>query len=174
MSNMTEKLRQRLLKLAELARRGLEGEAISAQAMMDKLLRQNGIKPEELEDLLNEAEKAPYDWTADSKMETQLLILIAQQVTGDEQVHGLVLGLVVTVLCTRAQKVEISVAFSVYRQALAKEVEKTFIAFVGRNEIYAPSDEENGERPDEEVMERMQGMERTIVRRQLTNGGGLR
>ena len=66
-----ESIKSKILKLKALAERGERGEAINAQRLLDKLLRQYGIT---LEDVIeNTEEKKWYKFACRKKYEQKLL-----------------------------------------------------------------------------------------------------
>lgn len=175
LDNLTADQRIRLAKLLELARRGHGGERETAQHMLERLLKKHGLTMADLESQELEAEW--HEFTFKTPLERKLLIQVAVSVAGREmQVARLPKWRNrLAFQITRAQNAEISVAFSVYRVALEKEVDALFSAFAHVNEIFAPGGtvrEDHEMTPEEREKARRAsmmafGMMKTKVNRQL-------
>lgn len=74
---MEDKLRSKLLKLYELAKRGVRGEKVNAEVILDKMLKKHGFT---LEDINQEIPKKRY-YKYSTKMKKSLITQIICKVT---------------------------------------------------------------------------------------------
>ena len=141
MSTDDEKLRVRLRKLLELARRGVGGERDNAQRFLAKLLKKNGLT---LDDLQSEERTETCRFTFKNALERKLLIQILgatldQGVVSTSQHKGR--SRMLEVRLTKAQRFQVELAFSVYRQELQKNVDRMMTAFFVTNDLYPPTED---------------------------------
>ncbi|MDR1565502.1 MAG: hypothetical protein LBS74_11145 [Oscillospiraceae bacterium] len=142
-----------LLKIKALAEQGIEGERKTAQQTLKKLMQKYEISENELE-----TEKIETAWFAYSQeIERKLLSQIIYKITG-EVASGCVGGSSnrkrkkLGIDCTAAQKLEIELNYSFYKQALQKELATFMLAFYQKNNIFpaTPSNKAK-ETTDEEL-----------------------
>lgn len=135
MSRNDEKLKQLLSKLRTLAERGVGGEKATAQAKLEKLLADNNLTEQDLEeDAVNY-----YLFSYTFPYRQKLLAQIIYKVVGVENFHMYKtkgtrnkLG----VYCTAAQKLEIELDFEFYSNLLDEEIETLTAAFIAKQDIY--------------------------------------
>lgn len=179
---MDENLKKRLLKLVELARRGVGGEKEAAEAALERVLAAAGISRAELERLQGVGDRKWRLFRYEGELEEVLLKQTAFMVLDPEN------GMLSTsrlpdqedegeifLQVSDAEYIEISVAFSVFKNALKDEIKITFDAFLHKNEIYSTRDR-SGEKRELTAEERknmasmvlrMHTMDRVTVRKQI-------
>ena len=150
---MKEKTMQRIKKLQALAERGVGGEKETAQRMLDKMLKENGITT------LEELENEEYEYTLFSyngKHEIRLLRQCIYKVigyNGDRTVYKTKgkrqkLG----IYCTPSQKVEIELEFEFYKSIFYEELQTFIDAFIQAQGIFPPdAPKGNGELAEDDI-----------------------
>lgn len=136
---MEEKTMQRIRKLQALAERGVGGEKETAEKMLQKLLKRNGINTlEELEQDKPEYTLFSYHGQHELKLLRQCIykVLTAAgdktfyRTRGTRQKIG--------IYCTKAQKVEIELEFEFYRKVFYEELHTFMEAFIQAQRIFPP------------------------------------
>lgn len=136
---MNEELRSRLKKIQALAERGVGGEKISAEKKLKKLLADNNLTEEDL----NETETHYYLFSySGAPYLKPLLGQIIYKVIGYNDGNGIAMykskhtrnkyG----IYCTPAQKVEIDLEFEFYSNLFAKEVDLLLNAFIQKQDLF--------------------------------------
>jgi len=179
---MDENLKKRLLKLVELARRGVGGEKEAAEAALERVLAAAGISRAELERLQGVGDRKWRLFRYEGELEEILLKQTAFMVLEPENGHISTSRLPqqdddgeIFLQVSDAEYIEISVAFSVFKKALKDEIKITFDAFLHKNEIFSKreSNAERRELTDDEkknmasMVLRMHTMDRVNVRKQI-------
>lgn len=136
---MDDKTIQRIKKLQALAERGVGGEKETAEKMLRKMLKKNGIQS------LEELEQEEYEYTLFSYNGQHELKLLKQCIykvltaAGDRTYYRTrgtrqKLG----VYCTKAQKIEIELEFEFYKNIFYEELETFMAAFIQAQGIFPP------------------------------------
>jgi hypothetical protein len=157
---MEEKTKQRIKKLQALAERGVGGEKDTAEKMLQKLLKKNGIST--LAEL--EEDKVEYFlFSYNGKHEIKLLKQCMYKVLGhsDHTTYFRSRGTrqKIGIYCTKAQKIEIELEFEFYRNVFYEELNNFMSAFIQAQEIFpsdAPLDSKAIEEYSEEEIRQMQ------------------
>lgn len=141
----TERIKGKLRKLLELARQGVGGEKDNAQSVLDKLLTKHGLTLDDLDPDIATVE--PFEFSFKDELERDLLHQIMHHVLQSSKLSVRVErgnSKRVCIKITRAEKLEIDLAFDIYRKAFRKEQERLFIAFINKNNLRGPGlDEED-------------------------------
>jgi hypothetical protein len=168
-----DKIRARLMKLLELAKRGEHGEKENAQRFLEKLLKKHGMTVADLDDDATSRYTFTYKSELESRLLTQIICTVLQvnrytkrQVRGSRTI-GLDL--------TRAQNLEIAMQFSVYRAELARNVDRMFTAFVHKNGLTGPDSDDDAPRAErtysaeevEAIRRMMRGIDRTQIHKAI-------
>jgi hypothetical protein len=170
---------ERMKKILALARRGVDGEKATAEAMLAKLLAKYNMTIADLEGEAQQVERHYFTYTTD--IERRLLIQIVANITSAQGVHHWkrkgkrMIGFELTAL----QFAEVDVRYEAYRKPLQAELDKTtnrvYAAFVQANDLGVSRDDDD-ERPLpsmedlaelQAIMALMQTMKPTPVHRQL-------
>jgi hypothetical protein len=170
-----DKIRARLMKLLELAKRGEHGEKENAQRFLEKLLKKHGMTVADLDD--DATAKSRYKFTYKSELESRLLTQIICTVLQvnrytKRQVRG---SRTIELDLTRAQNLEIAMQFSVYRAELARNVDRMFTAFYTKNGLTGPDSDDDAPRAKrtysaeevEAIRRMMRGIDRTQIHKAL-------
>lgn len=146
-----EHIKAKLRKLLELARQGVSGEKDNAQSVLDKLFKKHGLT---LDDLDSEyAEVCECEFKFGNALERKLLLQVLFTVLNVSSIPVRRDHRNSKTLCveaTRAQALEIDLAWSLYREAFTKEQDRLLIAFIHKNRLHG-SDEVKGEPPHEPI-----------------------
>lgn len=135
------RIKAHLQKLLNLARTGVGGEKDNAASILGKLLKKHNLTLDDLD-----PEGAPvtlFEFSYKNELEHKLLmqvvfnILNVSVVSGKSHPHRN--GRKVLIEMTRAQKLEVDLAYGLYRDAFRKEQERLLKAFVHKNNLYGPS-----------------------------------
>lgn len=141
---MSDLNKERLLKLLAMRDRGFGGEAENAELLLNKLLKKNGLTESDLTD--GDFCKSPRTFKFSAKIERRLLVQIVSAVV--DQWDG-------STFCrknrpkeivfelTDPQFAEVTVLFSLYRDALYKTLDRAYRAFVQANNIFNPNGKES-------------------------------
>lgn len=168
------KLKDRLLRLVELSRRGIGGEKENAQVILDRLLKANNISMAEFDFEIGETPERR-QFTFSGVMGHGLLVQVAAMVLdaqGGSLSYGKRAKNTLVFLCTRSQEVEIKVAYSIFRKDLNEHLDDMFHAFIYKNRIFpptppaAPKESKHTER-DQRIREMMRAVDRSQITKQL-------
>lgn len=132
-------------KLQALAKKGIGGEAINAHRMLNDLMLKHGITEDELNDELR-SEFIMYT----DQYNKALIICIAAQVFGLDELSS---NPGVTALCTNctdAQRLEYLATFNFYWAAMQREYEIFESAFIQKNGLAISDPRINGHEMDPE------------------------
>lgn len=150
----TERIKDKLRKLLELSRQGVGGEKDNAQSVLDKLLTKHGLALDDLDPDVAPVESCEFRF--DDKWEHDLLIQV---------VYSVLQTLTITyreehknskkycIKATKAQKLEIDLAYGLYREAFKKEQERLFVAFIHKNRLFGPDAEKDDSDTKTEIHE---------------------
>ena len=167
----------RFIKIKALADSGVGGERDNAQRILDELMQRFGITEEDLasesEDLhfftISDPSTKSYDW----KLLSQLAMLINpdfkimpinREIRKMLRFHpgSRLCNIVMT--CTRAQFVELTAKYTIYRKGWEENLETFFYAFLQRNGLLAKANPNNKPtRQQIELAERAQRMQHGIT-----------
>lgn len=135
---------ERLKKLKELALRGVGGEQIAAQKLLDRLMQKYGVQMEKLD----EETIFEYDFVFHGKEQLKILVQICFMVTNNCRTYrvrknktGRLSKTIMRAYCTQAQKIEIDFLFDFYCQLWEKEKELFLTAFISKHDLAGISDE---------------------------------
>ena len=132
--------KERLKKLYALALRGVGGEKVQAQAILEKMLKKYAMTLDDLdEEVINE-----YQLEYHGKEQEKLLKQTIYKVTDDSRAFyhlqyiasGRRCKTTLGVKCTAAQKVEIEFLFDFYKRVWEKEREALLYAFIQKHSIF--------------------------------------
>lgn len=175
---MDELIKDRLRKVLALAESGAPGEREAAKNMLDKLMKQYNVS---IQDIVDET-MAKHEFNVGrDKIWHKLLMQVWVQVTDRIDVNFWTRGCCTVIFeCTKMEAVEIENRYSIYKQALEKELEDqrdtVFKAFIYKNNIVSNkssgSDSDVSLTPEEKVklakvLHAMEFMERTQIRKQI-------
>lgn len=169
---------ERMKKILALARRGVGGEKVTAEAMLAKLLDKYGMTVEDLEGEQHAIER--HWFTYRTEIERKLLVQIVANVLNSSAITRWkrrgkrMIGFDLTAF----QHAEVDVRYEAYRKPLQKELEKAtsriYSAFVQANDLGVDrSDDDDHPRPEVDmdelmaIMALMRTMKPTPVHRQL-------
>lgn len=170
---------ERMKKILALARRGVDGEKVTAEAMLAKLLAKYKMTIEDLEGEVHPT--ARYKFTFKTKMEARLLVQIVASVLNTNSVNYWKHGQkkLRSFELTALQHAEVDVRYTAYRVALQKELDKAadrlYQAFIQANHLGVRSERDDGEPPNidmdelQAIMALMATMKPTPIHRQLEN-----
>lgn len=157
---MEEKTIARIKKLQALVERGVGGEKTTAQRMLDKMLKENGITT------LEELENEEYEYTLFSyngKHEIKLLRQCMYKVMGADSDRTKGKRQKLGIYCTPSQKREIELEFDFYRNVFYEELQTFMDAFIQAQGIFPPdAPQGNGELTEDDIkmLFMAQGIER--------------
>ena len=135
-----ERLLEKLMKVKALADRGEGGERESAERTLAALMERYGITEADLED----NQVSTYWIRYKTEWEQKLLVQLAYMHLGTGHSFGC-MGKYsgrprkkVGVECTAAKYIEIEADFSFYSEAMAREMELFYSAFLQKNKLFPP------------------------------------
>lgn len=170
-------LLERVKRVRALALRGVGGEQESAAAMLQKLMEKYGFTEADLE--TEQIEKAWFRYK--TPIEEKLLGQVIYMIMGSCPVYSRYRAnpkrthKVTGVECTAAQRLEIEMAFEFYRDALEKEMQLFYRAFVSKNSLFPPPELAGDTAPPEALSREeaiklsflMEGMDRHTMRKMI-------
>lgn len=130
-----EKVQAKLRKLQALAERGVGGEKVNAQRMLDKLLARHGITVEDLSNERRETRWFPAANRFDRNLALQIMSKICDSSTVDlwvSKARPKQIGVDVT----PAEAIEFELHYDALRKALAECFKDAFVAFVQANRLF--------------------------------------
>lgn len=137
-----QKVQDKLRKLQALAERGVGGEKVNAQRMLEKLLARHGLTLDDLADERRETRWFPAPTRFDVRLAAQILAKVCN--TNDPGVYGSKsrpkqVGIDVT----PAEAIEFELHYDTLRKALTEHFKDAFSAFIQANRLFSnlPSDE---------------------------------
>lgn len=126
---------EKIKKILELSKRGVGGEKITAERLLDKLLLKHGINLSDLDD----SKKLDVTFSFKNEFEKKLACQICTKIlnTGSVPIYK-VRGKTKTRILelTIAEKIEFELYYSVLREEMAREFEISFSAFIQTNALY--------------------------------------
>lgn len=139
---ITKEVKNKLQKILALAEKGSEGEKITAQKLLDELLKKYELT---LEDIAQSEEEKKVEICLRSEMEFNLLSQIIYKV---KNVSGF--GKRYIIKCTESQRIEINNQFEFYNKLFKKEYAKEkkkfredfFCAYVHKHKIWNESNDD--------------------------------
>ena len=137
-----------LMKVKALAERGEGGEATSAAALLEKLMKKYGVTEADLDDKKRENVEFRYS----KPFEDLLLSQVIYMVMGDVPVYHYTKSRakVKIVDCTKAERLEIEAAFDFYRHHLEAGLMKFYHAFVQREGLFPADSKKRADVPARE------------------------
>ena len=151
---MNNKVLERLKKLTALAERGVGGEKVNAERMLQKYLAKYNL---EISDLDKES-TIEVQISYKSKFEKKLLMQIIWVVALDANIYRKRGSRVLFFNTSIPQKIEIELKWRIYKKELDKILETTVIAFIQSNAIFSQSKSERAEYTKEELEINRQAM----------------
>ncbi|KAF1072669.1 MAG: hypothetical protein GAK45_00104 [Pseudomonas citronellolis] len=170
-TGLDEKVQAKVRKLQALAERGVGGEKVNAQRMLDKLLARHGLT---LESLAEEHREVRWFKCA-NRLELRLAVQIAFKVIGGSYEGSYYRNKgrrsQIGVELTPSEAVEFDLHFDVLRKALAEHLDIAYSAFIQVNRVYAPDASDGDETPlterDMAMLQMASGMKPTAVHQRL-------
>lgn len=170
---MTDTIREQLRKIAALASRGVDGERMTAKAMLDRLLAKHGLTLDDLED--TRTSLVLFYAAGERRM---FLVQIACKVLNSSTVTCSRSGRSIWLRLTRLQGIEVSQLMAIMWPAWLKKrrrlVKMARIAFITRNHLHSdqPADDAPDPKPlspEERFLLRSlyMGMQPVVVRKAL-------
>lgn len=143
------KLKGRLKKLYELAKRGEPGEKEAAQKALEKLSTKYSVDIDSLDD--DKIEQ--HNFEIHGKEDVTLLVQVAAKVTEERNnvyhVENTRTGkrkrTLLAVMCTSAQSAEIEFLFQFYHNLYEQEKETLMLAFVYKHSLFNPKSLDNAD-----------------------------
>lgn len=136
---MDEKTIERIKKLQALAERGVGGEKDTAEKMLRKMLKKNGIQSlDDLQDDNYEYVLFPYSGKYEKKLLKQCIYKVLTAAGDRTYYHTKGTRQKLGIYCTKAQKVEIHMEFEFYRKAFYEEMDIFISAFINAQKIFPP------------------------------------
>lgn len=146
-----EKVQAKLSKLQALAERGVGGEKVNAQRMLDKLLARHGITVADLSDERRETRWFPAANRFDKSLAQQIMSKICDSSTVELWVskrRPKQIGVDVT----PAEAIEFELHYDALRKALAECFKDAFVAFVQANRLFPSTRDGNYAEPTDRDM----------------------
>lgn len=137
MSNKAELLK----KIKALAERGVDGERESAQTLLARLMEQYGISETEIEEERREIAWFPYSQETERRLLNQIIYMVTG--AGGFGCVGEYSGRKRKKMgteCTAAERLEIEANYAFFKEAMKKELEIFYSAFVNKNNLFPPAD----------------------------------
>ena len=128
-----------LKKLLALSKQGVGGEKVNAEALLNKLLKKHGLTIEDIDDV---EEVKQWDVHFNTDFERKLIYQVMYMLFPDESVYHYTYKRIkhnrenLIIKLTNAQYIEFDYAFTIYKNALNKELELFYSAFIQKNHIY--------------------------------------
>lgn len=143
--NNDNKIRERIRKLYKLVEQDVGGEKENAQKILDKLLAKHGITLSEIIDDDHEEEFViKFKGVFEKRLLTQIIGKIRNRKTlgyfNKDKLHF---------DATKMEYAEILTLFSVYKNALLREFEDLFTAFIHRQDIFPATKDNEQEKKDD-------------------------
>ena len=137
-----------LKKIRELALKGVDGEKINAQKLLDKLLKKYNLTEEDLglESNVSFYIKKPKKDSLDHKLFYQLLFLSAKKLKisiDDVKVYKLMKSSEYEINAPVSFMIYFKERYDHYRLRIKKDLEVFFTAFCIKNDLLMPADEED-------------------------------
>ncbi|UVL19621.1 DUF2786 domain-containing protein [Pseudomonas sp. B21-044] len=137
-----QKVQDKLRKLQALAERGVGGEKVNAQRMLERLLERHGLTLEDLADERRETRWFPAPTRFDVRLAAQILAKLCNtNAPGVYRSKNRPKQVGVDV--TPAEAIEFELHYDILRKALTEHFKDAFSAFIQANRLYSnlPSDE---------------------------------
>lgn len=161
---MAKDMIERLKKIRELALRGVPGgEKEAAQALLDKLMKKNGISLSDIED----DTPVENDFTYHGAEQRRILMQTIYKVMGNvdevylskNSVTGRTCRTKFVVICTPAQAVEINFLFDFYSALWEREKDMFLRAFIQKHRLFGNRvDNIKSDKMSDEEIEKMLSM----------------
>lgn len=140
MHEIDDKILDRLKKLRALAERGVGGEKSTAQKKLNKLLKENNLTLESLDEVTPQYFLFKYT----NKHTYRLLLQIMHKVVTPSLPDDLPLNYYkskgtrnkIGIYCTPAQKLEIELDYEFYTELLDREIDTLLSAFIQKQDIF--------------------------------------
>jgi len=169
---ISDKTKERIRKIIELAKRGEGGEKKNAEKLLQEFLDKTGLALADFED---DAEECIIIDHSENSYEKILAFQILSKIKNVGNVTHYNVKRSETkfaVDLTRSEKAEFDIMFEIYRRELKEEMSLTLHAFIQKNEITPDLDADGGkEKPDnekiEKVLERFKLMEKIRINKAI-------
>jgi hypothetical protein len=135
---MDERLRRRLHKIVQLAKRGVGGERLAAESMLATLLRKYNLT---LDDLSLTAKRDWVEFAFEDQYELVLLEQVIRRVTQQNEFDRCHLPQEAGKSwyeLTPSEHAEVEGMFAVLKANLRDQFERTLAAFIQKNNLYGP------------------------------------
>ncbi|ELP5902278.1 hypothetical protein QTV49_004307 [Vibrio vulnificus] len=134
---LPQKVKDRIFKLLELSKQGVGGEKDNAEKRLIALLTKYSLTMDDLVDTESRTEITIFYKT---KFEFRLVNQILYQMGLDKDGYELIGERnKIYVECTKSEETEFRLKYSIYKQALKKEMELTYQAFIQAQGIFPES-----------------------------------
>lgn len=176
--DLPQATKDRLERLLQLAKRGVGGEAETAETMLNRMLAEHGLT---IADLEGHEEPTWHEFKPSGTYGVDLLIQTVCKVTGSSTIStGKRKGSKSKFIkLTKAQAAEVHVAYSVYTRAFQAEIDALMLAFINVNDIRSGAVSGDFSEPSKDERERMRraaamafGMDAVAVNPQLEHRKG--
>lgn len=136
------KLLQKLSKIKLLSEQGVDGEREAAMRLLNKLMEKYGIDENEIQTADN-PEFRWFKYKSRDPLSHRLLSQIIYSVLGPGRyVYSHKTRSILGCECNKSQAVEIEAKYHFYYAALIEDLKLFFEAFVHKNDIFPPADDE--------------------------------
>lgn len=126
-------------RLKALAESGIGGEKYNAQRQLERIMREHGIREEDLE---RPNLAVVVFQSGRSSEHKRLFFHVAVSVTGIKRqwMQNRMKSYLFSAAVTPAEEIEIRAKYDFYKKALKKQQDIFFLAFIKKNEIFAPDE----------------------------------
>jgi len=132
-----ESIKEKILKVYELVKRGVDGEQSAAQKRLDTLLEKYNIT---LEDILSE-EKKEYRFKKGHHHDKSILFQCLAKFTTQDTYTKYHRKGYIDVELTKVEYLDLSEALEFYKKLYRKEIKTFLSAFIYKHNIFGPVDE---------------------------------
>lgn len=180
-----QEILDRIRKIKALADAGIEGERDNAQRLLDELMQRYGITEEDLASETREPHFFTIDNPKTNSYDWKLLMQLAALIDPDFRImpinkeirhlirfHPEAKTSNIVMTCTRAQFIELTAKYTLYRKGWEENLETFFYAFLKRNELLIQAT--TAEMPTTRELVRaeraqlmLRGIEKTVYHKQL-------
>lgn len=153
-----EKNIELLKKLKALAERGVDGEQVTAKAILERLMTKYGVADEDLSDDKLE----DHDFRFHTPQERKLLAQVMYKVAKDRRTYHYTRGkgcqTTAGITCTKAEALQIQIEYEFYLELWQEDLQLFLEAFIQKHEIFDMSPGHKTDRIDDDRYERMKNM----------------
>ncbi len=140
--NVSDKVKRKLAKLHALAERGEGGEKDNAERVLAKLLAQHNLTIADLDDEAQSEVRFYFNSEYEKRLLGQVMATVLNN--PERNVYKIKKRRQFMAEMTASEKLEAELQYSIYKLALKKLMEQTFMAFISTNDIF-PTNSAEGE-----------------------------